>query len=722
MDTSSYWLMLKRRWFPAAVVFTGTLAGTVTLLAQQPEIYQAEGKIRFTGADRSAVLTGVGAGVSGFDPTVESNNPITTEMEAIRSAPVLDTALERITPLLPADQPPLTRGTLRRGLKLTSPRGTDLLLLAYRNQNPELAQTIVDTVMAVYLDQHIQDNRAETVAAREFLERELPGAEARVQAAETALRRFQETYQVVALEEEKGAMVLAREELHRRITDINAELANANAQTQAFSRQLGMTPQQAITLTALSQSAGVQTILTQLQTVEAELATERVRFRDESPVIVALLRRRDHLEALLNDRIAETLGNQAAPDRGQLQGGELRAALAGDLARTEALRQGLAQQANALSTAQTAYQQRVAQLPFLEQEQRELMRQLEAAQSTYSLLLGRLHEARVSENQNVGNARIMQPAVVLEQPVTPRKGSFLATGALLALGLAGATALGLESRDRNLKTAAQAKDCFGLTLLGLIPDHRWGGPKPKGERPELVVEQAPSGAIAEAYRMLQANLKFLSSDRVIKTVVITSSVIGEGKSLVSANLAMARAQTGQRVLLIDADMRCPRQHQIWNVINDRGLSHLLVEPSVAQDLIKTPVEHLDLLTAGVQPPNPAVLLDSQRMVTVLAQLAETYDFIVIDTPALNIGVDALTLGQMADGVVLVTRPNQVTIDSAAMAKERLEQARQPVLGQVINGVLPRHEPHSYFYYGTYGERAAEERLGQEMVPSPRRVA
>jgi capsular exopolysaccharide synthesis family protein len=446
-------------------------------------------------------------------------------------------------------------------------------------------------------------------------------------------------------------------------------------------------------------------VLTQFQAVEAQLAVERVRYRDTSPVVSTLLTRRANLEALLDERVSEALNGLPAPPKGQLQGGDLKAALAGDLARTEAKRQGLAQQVNALATAQNAYTQRAAQLPFLEQEQRELMRRLEAAQSTYSLLLGRLHEARVSENQNVGNARILQPATVLDKPVAPRQGSFLATGMLLALGLAGLTALGLESRDRKIKTATEAKDLFSLTLLGMIPDHRWGHPLPNGDRGEVVVEQVPSGAIAEAYRMLQANLRFLSSDRAIKTIVMTSSVIGEGKSIVSANLAMARAQTGQRVLLIDADMRCPRQHQIWNVVNDQGLSNLLVEQRPAQEMIKTPVEHLDLLTAGVIPPNPAVLIDSQRMVAVLEQLAQTYDFIVIDTPALNIGVDALALGQMADGVVLVTRPGVVDIDSATMANERLVQSRLPVLGQVINGILPRHEPHSYFYYGTYGDRS-----------------
>lgn len=705
MNIQQYWLILKRRWLPASGVFVTVSLLSVGALSMQQDIFEASGKLRYSGEDRATALTGIGLAMGDLDPLVESNNPMMTEMEIIRSVPITQEVLERVNNQISAlGVPPLQRPQLLSKFQLSNPQGTDILRISYRDENPELAKLVIDTVMQVYLEHHIQDNRAEAVAARQFLERELPAAEARVKQAEADLRQFQETNRVAALEEEKVAMVGASEDLRQRFFEAESALADASAQVNTFSQQLGMDPRTAIAITALSQSPGVQTVLAQMQEVESQLAVERVRYQDASPVVQALLQRRENLQTLLDERVANTLKGQALGAGVNLQGGELQAALVGDLARTEAVRRGLSQQLQQLSNAQAQYQQRIAVLPRLEQEQRELLRRLEAAQGTYSLLLERLHEARVTENQTVGNARIVQQAFVADRPVEPRKGMFLATGGLVALLLAAATAAALESQDTYVKTAREARNLFELTLLGVIPLDKQGARSGGFSRtsaaatPEVVVKNAPNAAIAEAYRMLQANIRFLSSDRAIKTVVVTSSIVGEGKSVISANLAMAKAQLGHRVLLIDADMRCPRQHQIWDVCNDRGLSNLIVEQRTLEHSVKPIAENLDLLAAGVIPPNPTALIDSQRMAAVIEQAAQHYDFVVIDTPALNIAADVSMLGRLSDGVLLVTRPGLLDLDSAMASKERLAQFGQMVLGQVINGVVPENEPYSYYYF------------------------
>jgi len=713
MKIQQYWFILKRRWLPASVVFASVSALTVLALAQQTDLYEAEGKLRFTSEDRTSTLTGLGATEGEFLPVVDSNNPMTTEMEVIRSEPIVQETLRRLAKL-PPDGTELTRQNLLENLTLTNVRGTDILLLTFQSADPQLAASVVDTVMEVYLEQHVSENRTEAMAAREFIERELPDAEARVQEAEAALRSFQEKNQVAALDEEKVAVVTAAETLRQRVAEAHSALVDAREQAQTFSQQLGMSPKQAIAITTLSQSPGVQEILTQYQEVESQLAVERVRFQDESPVVQTLLNRQANLEALLQERVAETLNGLSITPGINLQIGELQAALAGDLARTEAMRRGLAQQLSSLQEAQAFYNRRLAALPRLEQEQRELLRRLEAAQGTYSLLLERLHETRIAENQNVGNARVLQTAFVGENPVAPRKVSFLATGGIVALLLAAATAMALESQDKYVKTAKEARSLFELTLLGVVPIHKTFtrsrySLRPVEQSSEVIVRDEPESAIAESYRMLQANLKFLNSDREIKTVVVTSSTIGEGKSVISANLAMARAQLGRRVLLIDADMRCPRQHQIWDVVNDCGLSNVMAEHCSLAPVVKSAAENLDLLTAGVIPPNPTALLDSQRMAIFLQEAAENYDFVVIDTPALNIAADVQILGRLASGVLLVTRPGVVDMGSALAAKERLAQFGPLVLGQVINGVVPEQEPESYYYFaGSYTARSGAE--------------
>jgi len=198
--------------------------------------------------------------------------------------------------------------------------------------------------------------------------------------------------------------------------------------------------------------------------------------------------------------------------------------------------------------------------------------------------------------------------------------------------------------------------------------------------------------------MLQANLRFLSSDKEIKAIVVTSSVPQEGKSEVSANLAVAMAQVGRRVLLVDADMRRPSQHHIWKLTNSSGLSNILVGDTDFNLAVQEVMPKLDVLTSGIIPPNPVALLDSKRMASLIETFSKNYDFVIVDTSPLAGVADAPILGKMADGILLVVRPRVVDYPKAKAAKEFLLSSGQKVLGLVANGVTPKNEPDSYFYY------------------------
>jgi capsular exopolysaccharide synthesis family protein len=198
--------------------------------------------------------------------------------------------------------------------------------------------------------------------------------------------------------------------------------------------------------------------------------------------------------------------------------------------------------------------------------------------------------------------------------------------------------------------------------------------------------------------MLQSNLKFLTSDKQLKTIVVTSSVTQEGKSTVAANLAAAMAQVGNRVLLLDADLHHPMQHRIWDTYNERGLSHVIAEQIDPRLAIEEVMLNLDVLTSGVVAPSPATLLDSQRMRMLMDYWAERYDFVIVDTPSLDLAADAPILGRMADGVLLVVKPGCVERSQANFAKEILEQSGQNVLGIVVNGVNSKTEPYNYYYH------------------------
>jgi polysaccharide biosynthesis transport protein len=198
--------------------------------------------------------------------------------------------------------------------------------------------------------------------------------------------------------------------------------------------------------------------------------------------------------------------------------------------------------------------------------------------------------------------------------------------------------------------------------------------------------------------MLQASLRFLNLDGELKSLVITSSVPKEGKSTVAANLAATMAQLGRRTLLIDADLHHPTQHQIWHVDNQEGLSDIIIGQAHFKTAARSVLENLDLLPAGTMPPNPLAILDSSRMSKLIKGLEEAYDLVIIDAPPLVVEAEALTLGHLTQGVVIVARPGVLPIEGAKTARELLNQSGQKVLGMVVNSAVLEPDTYRNAYY------------------------
>ena len=213
--------------------------------------------------------------------------------------------------------------------------------------------------------------------------------------------------------------------------------------------------------------------------------------------------------------------------------------------------------------------------------------------------------------------------------------------------------------------------------------------------PKIVVRDYPSLPLSESYRMLQSNIKFLNSDTSVKSIVITSSAAGEGKSTVAANLAASMAQVGNKVLLVDANLHHPMQHYIWNTHNDNGLSNVIAEQLDPRMIMEEVLPNLHLITSGTMTPSPATLLDSQRMRMLIDYWSESYDFVIFDTPSLDLTADAPIMGRIADGVLLVVKPGSVERSQASFTKEILDQSGLNMLGLVFNGVAPQFDSRSY---------------------------
>ncbi|QIZ69186.1 GumC family protein [Oxynema aestuarii] len=702
IDFQKYWLVLKRHWLPSSCVFLLIFALAFAFAYTRKPTYEASGKLLIKKRNTtSALVTEAGAKLGELDSVYQLNSPLDTEAEIISSTPIIEQTIAELQLKGPEGNliPP---GGLLSGLGVKGIKGTDVLLITYQAGNPEEAATVVNKVMEVYIENNILVNRSEAAAAREFINKELPEIEARLSRAEAELRNFKERNNIVELEEEARSAVFVMGEIETEKSKKEAALADATARSAALQQQMGLNSAQAIALGAIGESMAVQNLFRELQQVENDLAVQRTRYQSKHPIIANLTRKRVSLQALLQERIRDILGSQLQLPRESFEIGLVQQQLLLDLVDSEVQRLGLVSQVRALEEARYSQQQRANVLPRLQEGLRELERKVNAAQSTYEILLKNLQEVQIVENQNVGNARVIASASPPEFPVGSGKKLYLAAGIVAGGMLYVVTAFLLELIDPSIKTAKEVREVFRYTVLGMIPKYRKKGfffqNKIDQITPDLPVRDRPHWVVSETYRMLQANLRFLSPDKELKTIVVTSSMAKEGKSAVAANLALAIAQLGRRVLLIDADLRHPIQHHIWDLTNIAGLSDAIVGQVELDQATLDVSDNLDVLPSGVIPPNALALLDSKRMAGAIEQFAQDYDFILIDTPPLVMAADALTVGKMSDGIVLVVRPGAIDRVSAAASQQLLRQSGVNVLGIVVNGVIMQNEPDSYFHH------------------------
>lgn len=219
-------------------------------------------------------------------------------------------------------------------------------------------------------------------------------------------------------------------------------------------------------------------------------------------------------------------------------------------------------------------------------------------------------------------------------------------------------------------------------------------------RSELIVNTRPKSNISENIRTIRTNLQFASASKKVKTILISSSISGEGKSFISANLAVAFAQTDKKVLLIDADLRRGRVHEIFKMKSNKGLSNLLLEDDIKEMkhyIVKTDVDNLYVLTRGTIPPNPSELLNSDKMKEVFDTLEEIFDYVIIDgVPAVGLP-DALILSKYADAIMLVCSIKYTPMNALINAKQAFERIGVPVTGVVVNKI-PNIKSNYYTAY------------------------
>ncbi|MGL5806090.1 MAG: GumC family protein [Xenococcaceae cyanobacterium] len=684
-------LKWQRQWKPALGIFLLTIFLSLIGASLLKKSYQAQGKLLFKIA-RTNALTGVGEDVGELKALTNNQTPLMTEIELIKSNPLLQETIDRLH-LENSTERLLTPKDLRDNLKLKIIGGTDVVEISYSSSNPSTAVDVVNTLINVYLDRKIDSNRSEVKVAREFIAKELPGIENKVDLAENELLKFKQGNNVLVIEKEAESIVTQVANLDSQITLLEAQLRGIEAQTATLRVQLGLTYSEALAVNRLSDSPAIEAILGQIKKVEKDLADRQEILLDTHPEVVNLKEQKNLLDRRLQTEIGRVSGQQAKVLQGLLQVKSIKENLLEQFIARETQRINLSRQLNALYRAKANYQKRVKLLPELERQQQFLSRKINSAKNIYETLLNNFQEVKVTENQETVSARAIEPARFPERGSAPRL-PFMMVGSILGLLLAQLTVSILDSKDRNLRTISELKEFFIYSVLGIVPLLEKTN---ELNQEQVIVIKEPEAFNSEIYRMIQVNLRLLNLESKPQVILVTSSVPEEGKSTISANLAAAIAESKRRVLLIDGDLRNPSQPKLWATGERNGLSDVLSGKTPLNRAIFSPIDKLDLLLAGKTQVSPLALIDSIPMVNLLERLRKEYDTILIDAPPLLVTADVLTLGKMADGILFVSRLGIVDREIAQTARETLDRSGQRVLGLVVNGV-DRAEFDRYHYY------------------------
>jgi len=329
----------------------------------------------------------------------------------------------------------------------------------------------------------------------------------------------------------------------------------------------------------------------------------------------------------------------------------------------------------------------------------ELTAELSMLTGTYTTLAEKLEQLRINEQLEEGAGRVVSEAVPNQQPVSPQPTRNALMGLLVGLILGVGMAFLYEYLDDTIKSTEEAEKVYGAPVLGIIPMEKME----KGVKRQVSIIDAPGSSAAEAYRVLRNSIDFVNFEHDLKTLLVTSATPGEGKSTVSANLAVSLAQAGKKVVLVSCDFRRPTTQQFFPVTDMIGLSDVLLGTHTLKSALQRPMdEQLLVLTAGKMPPNASELLSSAKMQTLFDEISEWADWVIIDSPPILAVADPVAVSRWVDGVLIVSRAGTSSKEAAAKAVELLGKVGARIAGVAVWGLDETKNRPGYGYgYGYY---------------------
>ncbi|MEH1910670.1 MAG: polysaccharide biosynthesis tyrosine autokinase [Nostoc sp.] len=595
---------------------------------------------------------------------------------------------------LQASYPEINYDSLIKSLKINRLVETKIIEVRYQSSNPKQTQVVLDRIARNYLNYSQERRQAQLRRGVEFIEKKLPSIQNRVDQIQQELQLFRQKYNFNDPETQIMQIALQTTEFSRQKQAIDLQLGQVRANFAILQGRNGAT-------TILNNAPLYQQLIAQIRQFDLLIATESTRLQEENPSMQTLKDRRASLLPLLRQESERLLGVSFAELATQLQTLEVQSQ---ELAKIE---RKFAQQSN--------------QLPVLIRKYIELQRKLQIAGESLNRFLSTQENLQIQISQSDIGWQLLQIPTTLDIPIDPfsTQRNFilgLVASILLAIGIV----LLVEKLDNTYHTIDELKKKLKQPLLGNIPFEKEIDTKKNRNFNQIIpltnIQNCSSPLIAglavlpnqnygdsstrfsEALRVLHTNIQLLSSDRPIRSIVMSSAMPSDGKSTVALHLAQIATTMGQRVLLVDADLRKPTIHDLSGLNNLWGLSNLISTNLPVGEVIQQlpSMTQLSVITSGPIPPDPTKLLSSQKMKELMTDLHNSFDLVIYDVPPLVGLADASLIVPHTDGLLIVVRIQKTNSSMLKAALDNLKISRLNILGIVGNG--QKSTNNSYYYY------------------------
>ena len=727
------WLIL----FSFLVVFTATVYYTFTT----DPVYESSTTIIIENNG------GMGNALFDFNSFGTQSTHIANQIEIIKSRSLAERVIKRMELSNVRDSLTLFQpnedgeyNTLRGmvallsgNMEVVNKKDTDIIEITIQAPSAFEAAFITNTLASEYENSSSEFSQGEIRDLRTFLEDQLRRKSVELIASEEELKDYLEKEHVASLDEETTELVTRLSELEADLEQTRI-LLEGNLETKSFLES--QLEERRETLAAEISEISTPYITT-LQIELAKLVAEKTKYTIAVEVEAKGVNKQFFQRgvAQYNDKI-NALKEQLKEEAQKISTFslvkdpfQLTQDLVTSLITIKAEIKSNTAKINILQDVVAEYNSEMETLPLKVLGLARLERRRMVDEQTYIMMIKKLEETKIQEAGQRKSVRVVDEAIEPLFPTKPKKKLNLALGFVLGLGLGIGITFLREYFDNTIKTHEELEN-LGYNVLANIPQIEMSKVEQKlenklsklgpieGKRIEarLITHLDPKSSVSEAYRTLRTNLQFSRIEKAVQTMLITSSGPKEGKSTTAANLAIAVAQSGKQVVLVDGDLRRPVIHSIFGLEKEDGITNYLMNDIGYDKMIKKSIlDNLSIIPSGILPPNPSELISSQKMEELIKRLKSDFDLIIFDTPPIIAVTDAAILSTKVDGVLLVVKSGHTNYDAVVRAKSLMDNVNARVLGALLNGVEVGGMYGTYYYYYYHNYYSKSGKKGRKRV-------